>query len=198
MSSLTDPVIRLSVLGAKRDEKRQRMHDLFEQQKLIKNQMDELGEELQKLDDEIDALENEIEHTGNSSAPQPRQEATAVKTEKVSSSSAVFDEDPSFHQDSEELTEPTPTMMTQHPDEHIPDPQTQDEPDGALDFFRPPSRGNSSVGPLELGRSRENRSPSSRSRSIPRMAYMSPYFLVRLVVLINAQGLFQTNYRVEE
>jgi len=160
-SSCASKQLELSRLDAKREEKRKRLRDLFDQHRLIRLQMDEVEKELAQLDDEIDQLETILSqnetHEKEEHAP-----INVVQPEFASreghSDDRVVTAEPftySLTQAEEILTEPTTQMRassTQHPDEVIPDPCTQNADQLVVpspNFYRPLSR-TGSVGPLEL------------------------------------------------
>ena len=130
-STLQDKTILLSVLEAKRDEKRQRIQDLFEQKRLIDEQMAEVDAELTKLDNDIDALEQDI--------LQPPQQLREDDDE-------IIDEPRrSQTQRDEFLTDP----MSQFPEDDEEHVIPQHNP--GFDYYHPrPPQHTSSLGQLEI------------------------------------------------
>ena len=152
--------LHLSVLEARRREKRNLMQALYKQEQLIKQHMRDVEKELLQLDDEIDVAEQDV-----LSAPQQQQQQQQLRPPRPRSSqdSIVLSEDrrvlSAAHTQADEiLTEPM--SMTMNPDEDLPDPMTQtqtvaaaaaamDHQNDVLALQKPQSR-SSNVGPLEL------------------------------------------------
>lgn len=114
---MEEQVIKLSVLEEQRDQKRQRLQDLFDQKVLLDAQikqlmtdMEDVEQELAQLDDAIDQMEERIMlETAGSREEEP--EHSGQPQQQVASP-----ERPSITQQQ---------RLTQHPDEVLPEPATQ-------------------------------------------------------------------------
>jgi RecQ family ATP-dependent DNA helicase len=161
--------MQLSILETKRDEKRERLHNLFEQQKLIQDQMRQVEVELEKLDGSIDEIEAKILNNANKSTTDTAkaQPVFAVKKEydRGVAATGKQQERRSQTQADEFLTDPTisPPMTTHN------DKNSSAMSFVGFDYYHrpPPSRTGSSSTTGVLGQLEMVEAPEPRRKQQP-------------------------------
>ncbi|GKZ00452.1 hypothetical protein MPSEU_000997700 [Mayamaea pseudoterrestris] len=118
-NSLEARTLQLSALEARRQSKRQRVQELFDQINILKREMNDTNEELGDLDQEIELLESQIEEQANGlqiikQEPLVKQEALTQHEQREDSLT--------YTQADDVLTDPSTLMTMTTNDQHLTEP----------------------------------------------------------------------------